>query len=93
VANGVNKIKLSYCEVEALDHIEEGEWCDQGKFQTQDNIVQYNDKFYRYSIERSGNYWNGYQYTHEFSDLGNDTIIELVEVVKKPIMVYEWVAV
>lgn len=88
-----NKIELKYEFIQGSDEVEEiveGTWKDQGKFQTQENIIKYQDKFYRYSIERSGNYWNGYEFSHGFSSLYPSTMIELTEVHKVLKTVYVW---
>ena len=62
--------------------IDDGEWIDNGKYSHMTTIFAYEDKFYSWSISRSGSYFTDYDV------IANDYVTE-VKPVEKIIIVYE----
>lgn len=77
----MNKIKIEVYGFEPVDEIykviDAEPWDDQGKYQYKTMIVRNKEtnKFYQYSIQRSGSYFSDYYYSTD-----NDPFVEAVEV-------------
>ena len=65
--------------------IEDGEWAQDGKFQTKKVIFKTNDKYYSVTFDRSGSPFTDWEYGFEYMDT------ECPEVEKKEIVTSKWV--
>ena len=69
--------------------IEDGEWVSDGKYDLKTSVVKHveSDKFYQYSLSRTGSYYSDYYYSH-----CDDGFVELHEVkpVEKTVVITEW---
>ena len=70
--------------------IEEGDWVSDGKYDTQDCIVQNNEtgKYYQYSLCRSGSYYSDYYYPHCEDDKGV-TLYEVIPM-EETVTIIRW---
>lgn len=70
--------------------VEVGDWVSEGKWDSRDCIVQHvpTDKYYQYSLSRSGSYYSDYYYSHIEDDNG----VHLNEVIpyEETIVVKKW---
>lgn len=77
----MNKIKIEVDGIEPIDEnyevIDDGDWDDHGKYQYKTMIVwnKETNKFYQYSIQRSGSYFSDYYY-----DTDDEPFVDAVEV-------------
>lgn len=74
-------------DVEHLEFIEETDWDDQGKYQFQDVIFKKDEKYYMFTIGRSGSYFSDYDYDYSEDKNG---MVECVEVTKKTKTIEYW---
>lgn len=69
--------------------IEDGEWISYGKYDLKTSIVKHveSDKYYQYSLSRTGSYYSDYTYSHR-----EDKFVKLYEVkpVEKTVVITEW---
>lgn len=83
--------RLVWDEHEDFEIVEEGDWEVDYKWQHCENIVRntFTDKFYSYTVSRSGSPYSDYYYSYE------DGGVELTEVqlVEKVVTTKEWVPV
>lgn len=71
-----------------LEHVDVGQWIDEGKYQSQENILKEvaTGKFYCYNLTKSGSAFTDFTFSFEW---GPDEI-ELVEVRKATKTVEYW---
>jgi hypothetical protein len=65
---------------------DEDEWHDGGKYDYTSPVFKHDNRFYRFSIERSGSYHRGYDF-----EIIDDC--EEVEQITKTVVITEWVKV
>lgn len=70
--------------------IEKGDWVSDGKYDTQDCIVQNNEtgKYYQYLLCRSGSYYSGYYYHHR-EDMKGVTLYEVIPM-EETVTIIRW---
>lgn len=77
-------------DVEEWEFIEETPWDDEGKYQYQDVIIKKDDKYYMFTVARSGSYFSHQEYDYNED---KDGMIQLTEVTKKTKTIEYWDAV
>lgn len=70
-------------EIDEFDYerIKVSDWTDEGKIDSCDIVFKKDDKHYRYTIFRHGNYWRGYEF--EFYDNEADEVEEVEVTIKE----------
>ena len=76
------------CSFGEFEVIEQSEWTDEGKYQYQETIFKFKDKFYSVDCGRNGSYYTDWNYDYD----NWDEEVDCCEVVKKEKVTYEWVA-
>ncbi|GLO66211.1 hypothetical protein [Oceanobacillus kimchii] len=83
--------KLTLEDGASVTIVEQGEWEQDHKSQSQEIIFTDDNKFYRGYVGRSGSYFSGWDYDSEI--YGEDELADIDEVEKKDVVVSKWVEV
>ena len=63
--------------------VDKGDWVDEGKYQYKDIVFEYDNKYWKFTVDRNGSYFSDYFYGFEECDVGEVAHqVEKVEVVK-----------
>lgn len=72
-----------------FEYVSEGRWTSEGKWEYQELIFKFEDKFYRHYNSRSGSYYTDYY--RDYEDWKDDQLIECEEVIKQEVVTTQWV--
>lgn len=75
-------------EVEGFEHIETGDFVQDGKYQWCPMVFKYQDRFYCYDVQRSGSPFTDWVYEWEW--MKKDAYVECYEVEKVEVVTTDW---
>lgn len=80
---------LSEEEYEGFELVEQGDWISEGKYESQECVFKFEDKFYAITDSRSGRHYTDWYYDSD----DWDEFVECTEVKSVEVMKFTWVTV